>query len=164
VPADARISLDVSQQPRIPPGIGQAWVLSSTNGVPVVAERVIDAVPPATRSGVSDTTGTPILSTAWVFPAGSAAAGSDEWIVLFNPGSHPARVTMSASGIGQSQAVDVGGPLPPRSRRAIDLGVAHPQAISVVDVTSDVPIAVERAQFTIGAPGLSDSVGIPTAP
>ncbi len=164
MPADARISLDVSQQPRIPPGIGQAWVLSSTNGVPVVAELVIDAVAPAARSGVSDTTGAPRLSTGWVFPAGSAAAGADEWIVLFNPGTRPARVTVAASGAGRSQPVAAGAALAAGSRRAIDIGVVHPQAISVIEVTSDVPIVAERAQFTIGAPGLSDTVGIPAAP
>jgi len=164
VPADDKISLDIPQQARIPPGIGQSWVLSSANGVPVVAERVIDAVSPAVRAGVSDTTGAPRLSTGWEFPAGSAAAGSDEWIVLFNPGNRTADVTLSASGLGLSQPVAVGGALLPGTRRAVDIGVAHPQAICVIDVASDVPVVAERAQFTIGAPGLSDSVGIPAAP
>lgn len=166
VPPDDAVSLRVDQQARIPPGIGQAWVLTSTNGVPVVGERVIVSVPPAAHTGIGDTMGSPRLSRRWVFPAGSAIDNADEWIVIFNPGGRRARVSFMASGTGAPHLL--GGPggmvLAPGTRRALEIRTVYPQGIVVVEVRSDVPVVAERAQFNVGSPGLSDTVGIAAAP
>jgi hypothetical protein len=159
VPPFDRVSLEVDKQQRIPPGVGQAWVLTSTNDVPVVAERVIEAGPPGPHTGVGDTFGTPRPATGWVFPAGSAGPGADEWLVLFNPSDAPARVSLTASGLGQPQPLPVVA-LAAGSRRAIEISTELPKGIVVLEVTSTVPIVAERAQFVLGGPGMSDSTGI----
>jgi hypothetical protein len=159
VPPDAVTTLEVDQQQRIPPGVGEAWVLTSTNGAPVVAERLSVSAPPAVHTGISDTIGTPVLATRWLFPAGSAATGADEWLVTFNPGSRPAHIQVVASGSGQPQDLPAF-TVAPGSRRAIQLSTVYPKGIVMLDVRSDVPVAAERAQFVVGGPGMSGSIGI----
>ncbi len=159
VPPESMVSLQVDQQARIPPGVGQAWVLTSANGVPVVVERVITSGPPAVGLGVSDAIGAPATATRWVFPAGSAANGADEWLVVLNPGAAPAHVAVVASG----GAVAVKLPplvVAPGSREAVDIGTVDPAGVVVLDVTGDVPIVAERAQYVTAGPGISGGTGI----
>jgi hypothetical protein len=159
VPPEDTVVLDVGQQARIPPGISQAWTLTATSGAPVVAERVITASAPSTYAGIGDTMGTPVLADRWVFPAGSAANGADEWLVVFNPGRTAARVAVTASGSGEPHPL-AGFTLAGGTRRSVEISTEYPEGIVVLDVTSDVPVAAERAQFVVGAPGLSDTIGI----
>jgi len=163
VPPDDEISLDVSQQTRIPPGVAQAWELTSTNGVPVVAERTIDAGPPSTHAGVGDSFGSPRSAKEWTFPAGSDISGADEWLVLLDPGRTPARVTVTASGMGVADSLPGGVTVPAGGRMAIQINKFAPQGVLILDVTSDVPIVAERALYIVGAPGMSDSIGIASA-
>jgi hypothetical protein len=159
VPQGDRVSLEIDGQQRIPPGIGQAWVVRSTNGAPVVAERIIQAASASGHTGVGDTLGTPRLATGWVFGAGSAGSGADEWLVLFDPGTAPAQVTVVASGMGKPQSLPPV-TLSPGSRQLVHIGATYPEGIVVLHVASSAPIAAERAQFITAGPGLSDSIGI----
>ena len=59
VPPQGFVSLEIDQQARIPPGVGEAWVVSSDNGVPIVADRVITSGPPAASTGVAVSIGAP---------------------------------------------------------------------------------------------------------
>ena len=57
VPAVSRVTFTVNDEPRVPPNVGHAAVVRATNGVAVVAERTVDAVPPATGTGFAVTLG-----------------------------------------------------------------------------------------------------------
>jgi hypothetical protein len=98
-----------------------------------------------------------------VFAVGSSTSGADEWLSLFDPGPTPARVTITASGLGVEtplapQALPAGG------RVTIDIGRALAKGIVVLTVRSSVPVVAERTQFVVGAAGLSTTVGIVEEP
>ena len=159
VPPQATVSLEVDQQARIPPGIGEAWVLTSTNGVPVVAERVIVSRPPTSTTGVADATGVAAPARRWVFAAGAAALGNEERVVVFDPGGQPAHVSVTASSGGQATTLR-SLTVAPDGRAQVDIGQIDPGAVVVLDVTADVPVVAEREQFGAGGTGLSNGTGI----
>jgi hypothetical protein len=159
VPPEGVVSLPVDQQARIPPGVGQAWVLTSANGVPVVVERVITSAPPAAASGVGDAIGAPATADRWVFAGGSAAAGADERLIVLNPGAAAAHVSVVASGAGTAVRLPAL-VVAPGTRQAIDIGRIDPAAVVVLDVTADVPVVAERAQYMTSGPGMSEGTGI----
>lgn len=162
VPPRDRVSLQVDQEPRIPASVGQAWVVTSTNAVPVVVERVYEELSPAPRTGVAVSMGAPHLSNRWVFPAGSSGDGADEYLIVANPGSGPVKVTVTASGVGQPVVLPGLGPLrlAPGTRQAVRIGDIHRAGIVMLDVTADAPIVAERSQANVSTPGLSGSLGI----
>jgi hypothetical protein len=158
VPPDDRIILQVDQESRIPPSVGEAWVVSSA--LPVVVERMYEEMPPAPRTGVADSMGSPRLSPHWVFAAGSASNGGDEYLIVFNPGVSSAQVTVTVSGAGTPMRLPTI-LLPPGQRHAVRIGDSDKVGIAVLDVASTVPIVAARAQGNVGQPGLSGTVGIP---
>jgi hypothetical protein len=155
-------TLQVDKEPRIPPSVGQAWTVRSTSGRPFAVERMYEESSPAPHQGVADSMGSPRLSTEWVFPAGSAGAGADEYLVMFNPGAKAAHITVIASGQGQAARLAGLNPLvlAGGSREAIRISDVHPSGIVVLDVRSDVPIVAERAQARRPGVGLSGTIGI----
>jgi len=46
------------------------------------------------------------------------------------------------------------------SREAVDIGTVDPAAVVVLDVSADVPIVAERAQYVTAGPGISGGTGI----
>jgi hypothetical protein len=156
VPPEGMVSLEVDTQARIPPGVGQAWALTSTNGAPFVAERVITSGRPATQTGVAATIGSDATAKRWVFGAGATTGGEAERLVIVNPGGADAHVSVVASGDGGAvhlPAVVV----PAAGRASVDIGALHPAGVVMLDVTSDTPVVAERALYGTGP---SHSVGI----
>jgi len=162
VAAQDTVTLQIDQQDRIPPGVGAAWAVTSTNGVPVVAELLTESGSPARLTGVTDTFGAPAGATRWVLAAGSAADGADEWVELYNPGPASADVRVVASGDGSAVALAGLAPftLDPGARRVLHIGDVWPHAVAVLDVSADHPIVVARTQARLGGPGLSMTIGI----
>ncbi|MHB8467452.1 MAG: DUF5719 family protein [Acidimicrobiales bacterium] len=157
-----RASVQIDQEPRIPASVGQGWVVSAANGVRVVVERVYEELSPAPHTGVADSMGSPRLADRWVFPAGSASEGADEYLIVCNPGPSAANVTVTASGTGQAVVLRGLGPLvlAPRSRQAIRIGDARRAGIVALDVTADRAIVAERSQANVSQPGLSGAIGV----
>ena len=93
-----------------------------------------------------------------MFAAGSATGGFDEWLVVANPGSAIAHVSVVASGDGHAVRLP-SLTVAPQTRQAIDLARFDPGASVVLDVTSDAPVVAERAQYVTSGPGLSDGTG-----
>jgi hypothetical protein len=156
VPPEGVVSLEVDQQARIPPGVGEAWVLTSSNGVPVASERVITSSAPARPSGTVVTIGAPATAKRWVFAAGATTNGEDERLVLANPGAATAHVTVVAS--GQGAAVRLPPVVVPASGRvSVDITRLDPADVVILDVTADVPVVTERALYGATA---SNAIGI----
>ena len=146
VAAGDRISVQIDKEPRIPANVGQSWTVASTNGVPVVAERVMEATTESARIGVADTLGAPEGAHRWLFAAGSATPPADEYLIVFNPSDRPVRVTVTATGLGDSGPVLARSRLAPSTRTAIHINDIVKKGIVVLDVNADGLIVAERAQ------------------
>ncbi len=106
----------------------------------------------------------------WYFAEGSTGAdarGSFEtWIVLQNPGNQSAQAVITYMTPGGEVAGPPVPPLEPGTRQTYSVGDTVPDEWSVsTHVTSDVPIAAERAQYWHGADGgyreaAHDSIGV----
>ncbi|MEW6154866.1 MAG: DUF5719 family protein [Actinomycetota bacterium] len=162
VPPESRVTLAANDEARIPKNVAHAVTVRSTNGVPVVVERTIDAVAPAARSGVSIIIGARAPATRWVVAAAQSDDTTEAWLVVHNPGASATRVTValldgSASVPPGLAAIEVGA----RARRAIKLtGTVRPGPVPVL-VTATQPVVVERDLYAIGSLGTAMSPAVP---
>jgi hypothetical protein len=166
--------VDYGSQDRVVAGVGHATVVRSTNGVPVVAERVtIDEGPEQgaddERPGeLSAAAGSRLAATTWRLPDVGELGGDDRTIeaVVFNPGADRAATVRFRTPAGE-----VGTPVevPPGARVAVALG---PDATGTADAPtalvaeSDAPVVVERVIRTadgrrvVAAPAVPAGEGV----
>jgi hypothetical protein len=163
VPPHGTTTLLSNAQSRIPEGVAHAAILRSDNGVPVVAERTIDAIAPSPRTGLADLLGSPLTSRHWLFAAGSADPATDEWLIIFNPGLSAARV--SVLGLGGAQAIDLGGQseqtVPPGRRVSIRINDHSPAFDKAITVQASTPVIVERDLYLTKHIGINATIGVP---
>jgi hypothetical protein len=149
-------ALSSSSSLRIPAGVGHAAVLESTNGVPVVAERVVAATgSPVPGSppwlGLGELIGGRVSAERWVLPP--VPPGYRSQAVVLNPGRRAARVSVySLSGAPVAPVVL----LAPGSRAVIGTGS---EAGSALLVSSSEAVFVESD--VLGSPGVGLSFGVP---
>ena len=163
IPPRDRLTVVASEEERIPRGVGHAATVRSLNGVPVVAERSVAAVAPAGRTGTADTLGARRTSRSWVLAAGGATDTLDEWVIVLNPGT--ASATVSVQGLAGGQMLAVEGlqnvAVPGGRRVAVRLTDHVKREDLALVVRSTIPVVVERGLYRIGAPGLALSSGVP---
>jgi hypothetical protein len=163
VPAESRVTVNANDEVRIPKGVPHAATFRSVNGVGVVVERTIDAAPAARRTGLADAIGARVTARRWGLAAGAADDATDEFVVLQNPGTEPARASITVLADGERlsgdalQNVEVG----PGQRRSVRIADALKRAATPVVVEADRPIVVERVLNRLRAIGVSTSIGIP---
>ncbi|MCU1381036.1 MAG: hypothetical protein JWN29_4019 [Acidimicrobiales bacterium] len=148
---------------RVASGVAHSSTIRSLNGVPVVAERAIDARKPAPRQGWSSALGAPRADRRWVFPIGEANVNTDEWIVIHNPGAQ--RRTVSVVALANGQRLPIEGlqdlRIGPAGRLALRLGDHISRTPLPVVVEADGPVVAEREAYAVGRLGLSAIIGIP---
>ena len=163
VPGESRVTVNANEEARIPKGVPHAATFRSVNGVGVVVERTIDAAPAARRTGLADSFGSRVTARRWALAAGAADDSTDEFVVLQNPGSEPARVSLTVLADGERrtgdalQNVEVGA----GQRRAVRIADTVKGAATPVVVEADRPIVVERVLNRLKAIGVATSIGIP---
>lgn len=163
IPPRGRFTLKANDEQRIPKNVGHAAAVVSDNGVGVVVERSVDAAKPAGRTGLASTMGARRAATRWVFAAGVANKGVDEWIVLQNTGDRPGTASLRALASGQPLALDglQDVPIPAHGRVAIRLG-DHVQRDDLgLRVDATVPVVAERGLYRVGRRGMSIVPGVP---
>lgn len=163
IPANGRLEVVMGPEVGIPVGVAHAVVVRSLNDVPVVASREFEAAPPSSRLGRADTLGARRLGRTWLFAAGGVEEALDEWIVVHNPGSRPATVSIRGLAEGQMLAIDglQGITISPGRRQAFRLGDHVKRTPLPVLVQSSSPVVAERAIYKLGSPGFSATIGIP---
>ncbi|HLI56273.1 MAG TPA: DUF5719 family protein [Actinomycetota bacterium] len=162
IPAGEQVSLVVSDS--VPAGTQHGTVISSANGVPVVAERVTVEGSGSSR-GYETVFGTPSWGQSWVVPAGSTAGGTDTLGVVAN-GLSPATVGVTVvTGTGSASPSSLSNlSITPGSRGSFDLtpylngqpGLALVTASSgSIAVENDValPSNYRETIETVGSPG-----------
>jgi hypothetical protein len=163
---DDTATVVTNTESRIPKGVAHSAILTSTNGVGVVAERTVDAGLPSSRSGLLDLLGARVSARRWVLAAGSAGAALDEWIIVFNPS--PVATTLSIATLADGSLVDISGlsglRMPAGGRLAVRINdrVATLGRGLLVDAHGEV--VVERDLYPVQAIGLAAAVGVPLAP
>jgi Family of unknown function (DUF5719) len=155
------------QQARIPAGTAHWAVLQSTNGVPVVASRVVAARPPSSWSGIGELLGARAAASEWLIPTVIQNRYHDSWIVLLNPGSVPVRTTI--------YGIEGSTPRPLTGLESVLVAAGRRVAIHLVGVldirdepitlSSTGPLFVESDSYGSGrSSGVSLSLGVPFGP
>ena len=163
IPPRERVTVDASAEERVPRGVGHAATVVSLNDVPVVAERSVTAVAPAPRAGIADTLGARRSARTWVLAAGGATDTLDEVVVVVNPGTTDAVVSLR--GLVAGQLLDVATlqdvPLPAGRRVAVRLTDHIKREDLPLLVESTEPVVVERGLYVVSGAGVALSAGIP---
>jgi uncharacterized protein DUF5719 len=163
VPPDQVIPIESDQQARIPAGVTHAAVLQSTNGVAVVAERVVAATSPSSWSGLGDMLGARVPAQRWLLGASYADSSHDGWVVLYNPTNQAVQVTIDMLSSGSEVALAGQTPVSvaPDRRVAVHINQGRSALEVALVVKSPVPIYAEYDIYGIGTPGIGLGSGVP---
>ncbi len=154
------------QQARIPAGVAHSAVLESTNGVPVVAERlIVGSGGPVGWSGLGELMGGRVVAPDWLVPLGLAGTTFAGSLIFYNPGLAPVRVVVDGLDSGRVAPLPRLGPVTvqPGQRRAVSLNVAGFLQEPLV-VAASGPIYTESDFYQKGQQGISLSFGVPLSP
>lgn len=147
VPAHRSIAVDVFGDGRVPPGVAHETLVTSRNGVEIVAEREIVGSSQAVQPGVSYTIGSPVTATRWIAAVGSTEAASGAALIVANPSATlGARVVVRIvrNGIFRPIKGMDGVDLPPGGRQIFDLSsIDVEEGLFSVEVGSDNPVVAE---------------------
>ncbi|MGI9022926.1 MAG: DUF5719 family protein [Acidimicrobiales bacterium] len=163
VPAEARVTISANEEARIPKGVAHAATVRSLNDVGVVVERAVDASVSGQRTGVAMTPGAQVTARRWAFAAGGSDDTVDEFLVFQNPGTEPARVSVTVLADGARDTNDAlrSIEVAPGARASVRLGDSITRPATPVVVTADRPVVVERIINRLKGAGTAVSVGIP---
>lgn len=163
IPPHGRITLDLGAEERVPKGVPFGLIVSSSNDVPLVVERAIEAGAPSARTGRTASIGTDKPARRWGFAIGGASPVFDEWIAVLNPSSEP--VTFSVIALADGQLLGIEGlqdvELAGGRRTAVRLGDHIQREALPLVVEASAPIVVERDLYQVGKPGMSAATGQP---
>jgi hypothetical protein len=163
VPPDSRVTMTANDEARIPKSVAHAVTVRSTNGVPLVAERTIDATTPNVRSGLAITLGARTPAAQWILAAGQVDDATDSWLVVQNAGSKMSRVTVMMLDDGSTtvppglNGLNVGA----GQRRAVHLSDSVRKGSAALVVTADQPVVVEGDFYNLKTAGTAMAAGIP---
>jgi hypothetical protein len=158
----SELVLNLGRQARIPTE-DPFSIEVDTEGPGLVVERGVVAVPPSGRSGSASMFPATAPWRVWQLGAGGVSAHLDEWLILLDPGTRPARVSVQWATGGSIAAVP-GLPaftVPAHGRVAIRLAQHLHSANLSLMVTSSAPVVVERDLYRVDQPGISLGLGIP---
>jgi Family of unknown function (DUF5719) len=168
-------AVDFGAEDRVVPGVVHATLVRSTNGVPVVAERVTTQAAEAAgndtagdrgdgdeqvRGDVSASPGAVVAATRWAFPSSTRGQEAGLRFVVFNP--DPERsvpVTLLAAANGRESPLDGvrATRVAPGGRIALDADIDWPSWM----VEAEAPVVVERVFVGESGVALGTGVGIP---
>ena len=164
VPRESRLTVVAAEESRIPKAVAHSVTVSTVGASPdVVVERAIDGTTPSPRTGIALTLGSRLPALRWATAAGAADDTTDQWVVVQNPGSRAAVVSVSllADGnptpIGNLSSVEV----PAGRRKELHVNGPVKRAATPLLVTSSEPVVVERDLYRIKGLGLGMSQAIP---
>jgi hypothetical protein len=160
VPARSRVTLDLTNESRIPKDVGHALLVQVSNGVPVAVSRTIDFGPANARRGYLSDVGATTAATHWGFAAGGTSAG-DEYIAIVNEAA--AEVTVSVTTTDVSSLLSLPGlgqlKVPRGARRVFRIQDHGGKPEQPLIVNASGPVVVERTIYRPTGTGASASMG-----
>jgi len=124
--------------------------------VPVVAERSM-YWPVAGGMAGHNSVGVPGLKKSWFLPEGCTDYGFETWLLVWNPGSEKAAVSVYAVTEGGEKKIDEF-KLDPRSRRSVRVNDYYTGNLSI-RVESSNPVTCERSMYWNNRSGGTSSIG-----
>jgi hypothetical protein len=159
IPARSSIVVDVGR--RIPPGIG--FSLRVDGRTPIVAETLdVQGEPaPTSQRGIATEMGSPHPARRLIDVPARATGTSQDAIAIANPNGRKAvaRVRVWSAGKATTPPSLERIELAPGKRTVIDLVRLKVTESAFVEVTSDLPVVVDRS--SAGMPGLTEAGAIP---
>ena len=150
VPAGGQALLKVSD--KVPGGTRHGTIIFSTNGIPVVAERMTLEGQGAAQSFQS-AFGVPAAASRWLVPAGSAAGGSDTLaIVADGPDKATCRITLMGPG----------GPSAPAPLANVEVGAGKRGTVDLTPYLGGQP-AMVMVEAVSGRIAVENDLGLPAA-
>ncbi|MDQ6615143.1 MAG: DUF5719 family protein [Actinomycetota bacterium] len=146
---------------RIPKGMGHGAGLRSTNGVGVVAQRVVLATAPSGPTGIAQVLGSRVAAARWLVAGNGAADGVNPTLIVYNPGSADVRVSVatldgSLTGSGAQSGVAI-----PGHHRYV-LGPTSPGGARTLLVTAaGGDVVVEDDVWPVRGIGIDAAIGVP---
>lgn len=132
--------------------------ITAAGGVPVVAARLTGRPRSSTLDEQGMSVGTSGPSTEWLLPAATVSPRLADEVLLVDPGSRAATVSLFELAQGPTRLQLGVVTLLPGSEVAVDLGrIVHGQASFAVEVSATAPVLAEQ-QFT-PLRGLTTAVG-----
>ena len=145
--------------------LGVSVTVSSTNGLPLVAERRLSGSG-QDAAGIASELGATSGADAWLLTP-AAVEGEDDLVSLMNPSDRDARASLrlvfadrAALSPPPLQRVEVGAGL----RTEISLDRWRSAGLAGVLVTSDAPLVAERSAYSPAAGDMADVMGTPLSP
>jgi BarA-like signal transduction histidine kinase len=153
VGASTRFTLDAGTVPEI---VNRSFGITVHGTQPIMAERSMyfGTTPTRLWSGGTESAGVTALSTHWFMAEGATGGFFDTFILLSNPNSTAANVTLQYL-LDTGETISVAKTIAPNARLTTNIEAEddlrlHNAAVSTV-VTSDVPIIAERSMYWPGA-------------
>jgi hypothetical protein len=153
VGAATRLTLDAGSVPEI---VNRSFGIAVHATQPIMAERSMyfGTTPTRLWSGGTESAGVTAGSTHWFLAEGATGGFFDTFVLLSNPQSTPAHVSMTYL-LDTGETVTVAKTIPANARLTTNIEAEddvrlHSAAVSTV-VTADVPIIAERSMYWPGA-------------
>jgi hypothetical protein len=134
------------------PGVTYATHLESTNGVPVIAERSVAAVPPSLDRGLGGLLGQSEPAGTWLLPSDPSRLDQvplgQTWVEVMDPGGRPAVVSVKALSRGRLAPVAGVPQLQVGAGQRAGLQLPGAVARQALAVTSSEPILLEEDSYS----------------
>ncbi len=173
VPAQSRYTVHANTVPELA-NSGFSTTLSTADGAGFIAERAMYFNYNGTGiTGGSDSAGVTVPSDTWYLAEGYTGGNFDEYVLIGNPGSKVADVSVTYDRPGGASAIEKSYAVKAHSRYTIHVddvpGLSNAEVATTVRTTNGVPVIAERAMYFVYNNGYCnwtgghDSVGA-TAP
>jgi hypothetical protein len=161
VPAQGRITVDLTSESRVPKNVGHALLVRVSNNVPLAVARTTDVGPASARRGYISDVGATTAAMHWGFAAGGVSASLDEWIAVINEAPRAVTVdltTIDGSSLGFLSGLN-GVRIPRGGRRVFRIADHGATAETPLVVNATGPVVVERSTYRNGGTGASAVMG-----
>lgn len=160
LPGQTRRTVHLDELPGLA-GTDVSTVVKATNRITVERSMYLTG---NGRGGGHDSLGSPCPFTKWYFAEGYTAGSYETWILVQNPLSHPAEVTMDFQLPGGQSAASYALTVPGFTRASVSLDALPGLGAAEVatKITSTSPIVAERSMYfdVLSSPGSHSAPGI----
>lgn len=162
VPAHDRVTIDLTNESRVPKDIGHALIVRVSNAVPISVGRTIDVGPANSRRGYISDLGATAAAEHWGFAAGGTSPVQEQFISILNEADRDITISVTTPNTGQLLT------LPNLSKVTVKRGArlsfrladhnGQPEMPLIVNASG--PVVVERTIYRQNGAGAAATTGV----